>query len=462
MSILFRDVELDGSRIDVRVTGTRIDAVGRDLPAADTMIDGRGGALLPGLHDHHLHLLAMAAALRSIDCGPPAVRGLDGLRRALAHPRLGRWLRGTGYHESVAGDLDREVLDTLVPHRPVRIQHRSGALWMLNSAALHEISSAIDDSLDVERDAAGRPTGRLWRYDARLRAALPEDPPELAAVGTTLSRLGITGVTDATPDLDAGAIGLLATAQRKGVLPQHITLLGAPTAAAPGPGLAAGPRKLLLRDHDLPDYDVLTAAIADSHRAGRPVAVHCVTRESLLLTLTALDDVGRLDGDRIEHASVVPEDIAEWISRLRLEVVTQPGFVSAKGDAYRKEVAADDLPHLYPHARLLRAGVGVALSSDAPYGPVDPWLIMRSAVERTTQAGIRLGVGERVSPATALAGYLGPPDNPGGPARRLCRGARADLCLLHVPLREALARLDSAHVRTVIVNGRIVAENLGE
>ena len=39
-------------------------------------------------------------------------------------PNLGEWLRGTGYHESVAGELDRHALDRWVPARPVRVQHR--------------------------------------------------------------------------------------------------------------------------------------------------------------------------------------------------------------------------------------------------------------------------------------------------------------------------------------------------
>ena len=42
-----------------------------------------GGALLPGLHDHHLHLFALAAADASLRCGPPEVRNLRALADAL-------------------------------------------------------------------------------------------------------------------------------------------------------------------------------------------------------------------------------------------------------------------------------------------------------------------------------------------------------------------------------------------
>ena len=59
----------------------------------------------------------------------------DELAAALNRPGQG-WVRGIGYHESVAGMLDAADLDTMVDHRPVRIQHRSGRMWFLNSAGL--------------------------------------------------------------------------------------------------------------------------------------------------------------------------------------------------------------------------------------------------------------------------------------------------------------------------------------
>ncbi|WP_068273021.1 amidohydrolase family protein [Aldersonia kunmingensis] len=452
-TLLFRNAEVDGELVDVRVEGHMVTAVGPGLSNAGAeLIDAGGGALLPGLHDHHLHLLAIAAARRSIDCGSAAVRDEAGLRAALAVPGTG-WLRGTNYHESVAGELDRTVLDRWVPDRPVRIQHRSGALWMLNSAAVKKVSHVLDGSIDVERDGAGQPTGRLWRYDDRLRAALVDDPPDLGPVGADLTGFGITGVTDATPDIDSTAIELIAAARESGTLPQRVVLLGAATDARLPAGIEAGPYKLLLRDHDLPSYDELAARVATSHDAHRPVAVHCVSRESLLLTLAVLADIGAVDGDRIEHAGVVPPGVGEQMAELGVRVVTQPGFLRERGDAYARDVAEDDLPHLYPHAGLLADGVSVAVSSDAPFGPLDPWQVIAAAVERRSAAGVVLGEAERVSAATALAGYLAPPDDPGGPPRRIVPGAAADLCLLHAPVRTALASLDRSLVRTVVIDG---------
>ena len=103
----------------------RVEKAGLSRCRDEPVLDACGGALLPGLHDHHLHLFAMAAGQRSLRCGPPAVHGADALRRAVARARPERgWIRGTGYHEAVAGELTRAELDAWRPGCPIRIQHQ--------------------------------------------------------------------------------------------------------------------------------------------------------------------------------------------------------------------------------------------------------------------------------------------------------------------------------------------------
>ena len=283
---------------------------------------------------------------------------------------------------------------------------------------------------------------------------LPAHAPDLASVVGMLHRLGITGVTDATPDLDGSAVAVL----RDEVAPHlRLTLLGTDT--VPGE-LTAGPRKLLLRDHDLPTYAQLRDLVRTPHDRGRPVAIHCVTRESLLLTLAVLDEVGVLAGDRIEHAAVVPAGIADELARLRLAVVTQPGFLRVRGDDYIRDVAEGDRTCLYPYRSLEEAGVPVAASSDAPFGPLDPWSIIRDVRDRTSLSGTVLSAAESVSADTALRGYLSPPDAPGSAPRRVAPGAVADLCLLSEPLAAVLRTPDSSCVRAVFFAGTAVAAGL--
>ncbi|MGY1743790.1 MULTISPECIES: amidohydrolase family protein [unclassified Blastococcus] len=458
--LLFRDATLlDGRPADVRVRGDRVVEVGAGLRRdAEEVVDCAGGTLLPGLTDHHLHLHALAAAARSVPCGPPAVTAAGGLAAALAAARPGAdgWVRGTGYAETVAGDLDAAALDLLHAARPVRLQHRSGALWVVNSAGAAALGLAGADHPGVERDDAGRPTGRLWRADDWLRARLgAEAPPDLTDVGRRLTRLGVAAVTDATPDLDAAAVGALAAARRDGALLQAVHLLGAPLGGDLPAGLTAGPLKLVLADSGLPDLDALTDRIRGAHAAGRPVAVHVVTREALALLLAALDVAGSVPGDRVEHAALVPPGVLGDLARRGLRVVTQPGFLADRGDDYLRDVPAAEHDDLYRAAGLVAAGVPVALSSDAPHGPLDPWRVMAAAIARRTRSGAVVGPAERLAPAAALAAYLGPATDPGGAPRRVVAGAAADLVLLDGGPADVAAAPSADRVRAVAVGGRL-------
>ena len=75
VSLLLRDVVVEGRLVDVRMSGGTIAAIDRPLDPepGDDIVDGGRGALLPGLHDHHIHLVALAAAERAPFVGPPAV-----------------------------------------------------------------------------------------------------------------------------------------------------------------------------------------------------------------------------------------------------------------------------------------------------------------------------------------------------------------------------------------------------
>jgi predicted amidohydrolase YtcJ len=213
--VLIHRAEIGGRQVNVRLRGDRIAAVAPHLDRAsgEEVVDAGGGALLPGLVDEHLHLLALAAADGSVPCGPPGVRDGADLAAALAGAPADAagWVRGIGYTESVAGHLDSAALDRLHAGRPVRVQHRSGALWIVNGAAVKQLGLATADMPGIERAGDGSPTGRLWRADTWLRERLPLGPaPDMARLGSRLAALGITAVTDATPDLDAVAMRWLA------------------------------------------------------------------------------------------------------------------------------------------------------------------------------------------------------------------------------------------------------------
>jgi len=457
-SLLIRNVEVEGrAGLDVRVRSGLIMEIGAGLGAGrGDEIDGRGGALIPGLADHHIHLFALAAQDGSITLAGVGSAREFGSRVAVAlqgRP-AGSWLRVTGYHEAMAGDLGRDILDAIAPHHPLRVQHQTGSLWVLNSLALEAVGAEAATASCIERDAAGRTTGRIWRGDAWLRSRLADAPPSLEAVGRQLASFGITAVTDASVTTDANAAGRLAAAVRSGEIPQRLRLMSGGALEAPADGaFEVGPVKVLLDDHDLPPLDEFIAWIGRARTWFRPVAVHCVTAAELAVTLAAFEAARALPGDRIEHGGVIPAEAIPVIRELGLTVVTQPAFVAERGDRYLSEVDPAEQTDLYRCATLRAAGVPVAASSDAPYASPDPWQGIAAAVSRRTEAGQRLGETEQVSAADALSMYLGGPASPGGRSRRVMVGEPADLCLLTAPLRDVLAAPSADFVAATLVGG---------
>jgi predicted amidohydrolase YtcJ len=176
----------------------------------------------------------------------------------------------------------------------------------------------------------------------------------------------------------------------------------------------------------------------------------------MVLLLAALRSAGSHPDDRVEHAAIVPAELLDDLARHRLRVVTQPGFLADRGDRYLRDVPPAEHVDLYRCRSLRAAGVPLALSSDAPYGPLDPWTVLAAAVERRVPGGAVAGAAERLAPSEALDAYLAPADDPGGPPRRLGLGEPADLVLLAAPLTDVLAAPRADAVRATLIGGHVV------
>ena len=304
------------------------------------------GALLPGLHDHHVHLRALAAAAASVQVGPPQVRtGAElaaRLRAADADLPAGRVAALPSATTSRSpGRWTAMLLDRIArPTRPVRVQHRTGALWVVNSLAAARLGLDECELGGVERDDDGRPTGRLWRMDRwladRVPPAMPPRPGRGERAGAVARR------SPASPTRPPARPGVTSPSWRTRGDGRSRSALHcmAPPGVSPADRrtVSIGPVKIMLDDTTLPSLDELADLIRGAHAAGRPAAVHCVTRVQLVLTLAALDLAGRAPGDRIEHGAVIP---AEFPADLRgLTVVTQPHFVAERGEQYAADVAA--------------------------------------------------------------------------------------------------------------------------
>jgi predicted amidohydrolase YtcJ len=450
---------IDGRAIDVRVTGTIIADLGHLAPLAnEPVIEASGGCLLPGLHDHHIHLRATAAALDSVRCGPPDVGTEEELRCRLVAAATASptdWIRGTGYHPSVAGEIDRHWLDRVLPNTPVRIQHRSGRLWILNTPAIAILERLVRDvAPDALSTLNTTENGRYLDQDTLFAATLGHRTLPIATTSRQLASRGITGITDMNPGNGPEDFQALRAWQRSGDLMQHAIIAGRESLSGltSSKSLAIGPLKVHLHDHDLPELETFINNIRTSHEQDRPVAVHCVTDLALIFTVAAFESAGTIPGDRIEHASVTPDEMIEPLHRLGLIIVTQPHFIRERGRDYLQGIPAAEHHLLYRCRVFLERGVALAGGTDAPFGAPDPWASMHAAVHRITADGVIIGPDERLTPEEALALFTGRPERPDLP-RRIAVGERADLCLLDHPWSVVRQDLNARHVKSTFIGG---------
>ena len=403
-------------------------------------------------HDAHIHLLAYAASLDAIDCRPSAVASISDIIRAIAarasETPPGEWLVATGYdHAALAGRRHptRGDLDRAAPRHPVRLDHRSGHATALNTFALRRVG--IRDDTDeppgatIARDLdTGSPNGLLFEMSAWLDGRIPRPPRARLAesMGRAFERLTayrIASVEDATHanDLERWELfqDLIARLRERERPIPRVTLMpgaasvrdfaanaltfGARAKNPPADSLRVGRAKIMATASAgamNPSPAELREIVAECVAFGFPVAIHAVEAEVVRAAADAIAanplpaGIAAIARHRIEHCAECPPDVLEAVVRSGASVATQPAFIRERGDAYLRDVPPDMLPHLYPVASLMKRGVEVVFSSDAPVADPDPMAGIEAAITRRTTSGRVVGERERIGRGDAVRAYM--------------------------------------------------------
>ncbi|NGO47735.1 amidohydrolase [Streptomyces ureilyticus] len=219
------------------VTDGTITAVGdRDdvaalIGPATRVVDLKGGTLLPGINDSHLHGCAFGVASPplALDLGYPTVRSIadvvEAVREAAERTPPGEWIFGIGWDSGYLAECvadssrlpTRQDLDAVSPHHPVVLVDFSAHVSWVNSAALDRAGVDRDTVAPpggiIVTDATGTPTG-LLREGAQecAQRVLPALTREVRAMAirSTLAKLRALGITSYTePGLGPGGDSLM-------------------------------------------------------------------------------------------------------------------------------------------------------------------------------------------------------------------------------------------------------------
>jgi predicted amidohydrolase YtcJ len=482
-----------GSRADVK------DAAARGA----RVIDVGGAAVVPGLHDFHIHLVGLARTRSAISLDD-AVDGAEVAARLAAAARTGAggaWLTGRGWSERQMAGMQPGALDVAVGDRLAFLTSHDGhSAWASPRArALAGIGAGTVDPPGgrLERDVHGAPTGILRETAMDLvsplvtRAQGDALRDDLDATLRELAALGVTGATEAGDYTDANGTGAdVAFGDSHSTLTELGDLLdgrlrmtlGIPADAVPaaaarglrtgatldgrrtlrfgwakeysdgalGSGTAAlyEPRTCGSQDAGILRVtdDDLDALFAAGRSAGIGLAVHAIGDRAAAAVLDAAERATERSpdtpNDRIEHAQLLRARDVERFARLGVTASFQPIHAAADRDLV-EDCWGGRQDGAYAWRSLRSAGAHLAAGSDAPVESVNPWLGTFAAVHRRLPTDTREDWRpmQALTVIEALSAYtLGPARAVGVPDEGHLRpGARADVAVLSADLDTILA-----------------------
>ncbi|OMI41582.1 amidohydrolase [Streptomyces sparsogenes] len=235
----------------------------------------------------------------------------------------------------------------------------------LGIGSVHECAgpdiSGEDDLTGLLRLAAEEPGPRVFGYWA-----------EPAASAADLDKVR-----------DLGALGAAGDLFADGSLGSHTAHLHQPYADAPHTGTAHL------------DAAAIAAHVIACTEAGLQAGFHAIGDAAVTAVVegvrAAADKVGparvRAARHRVEHAEMLTPDTIAAFADLGLTASVQPAFDAAWGGEsgmYAQRLGPERARTLNPYAALLRAGVPLALGSDSPVTPLDPWGTVRAAAFHRT------------------------------------------------------------------------------
>ncbi len=505
----------------VAVVGGTIACVGdrQDVApwrGADTqVVDLRGGALLPGLVDSHLHPFLGSEQARGAD-----LTGLHTLEEVLAALRRERlrcgedeWVRGYAlmYEAFDQAGIRAEVIDDAVGGSPALLHFYDFHTTLASTAALG--LAGVDGPRSFAEEAeivciAGIPTGELREPAAiSLVSDLMPEPTEEERLGwyrDTFREMNASGLTgahvmvgdpvllDTCRELEArGWLTMRLVVpmhcepdvteeqieQRLAVLAEHGNRWRAGSAKFFIDGVVETGTSWLLEPDDngralhpfWPDPTRYADTVGRFARAGFQCITHAVGDRAVRAALDAYLAAGAAPGvrHRIEHIETLddadlPRFAAESVVASMQPIHLEP-MRDDRGDPWSRALGPERCDRAFRTRDLLDSGAIVALGSDWPVARFDPrrgmaWARLRREPKCTDVAPY--GAGQVLTALETLAGYTTAAAATVGEQHlsgRIAPGFRADLTVMAAdPVDADADDLVDIPVVLTVVDGEIV------
>ncbi|MET1015835.1 MAG: amidohydrolase family protein [Leifsonia flava] len=460
----------DGTVADLRPAGTHR-AEGDVTPA-----DGRW--IVPGLWDSHVHFTQWAETSRRFDLsGTTTAAAVLAAVDANTPPGSDEPAVGFGFRDALWPDaVDLAAFDRVSHGRSVILIAADLHCVWLNSAALlryghpghatgllrEEDAFAVHRSIDTAADsvvdgwvndaaAAAAARGVVGIVDFEMAWNLEAWMRRIAAGGIALrTRFGIY-----PQDLDRALAERLQTGQ---ILPHTHGLLevGSLKVITDGslntrtaycvddyPGMAGRPNSSGVLT--VPPEE-LTALMARARDAGLESAIHAIGDQANSHVLDAFALTGARGS--VEHAQLLSTDDIGRFAALGVTASVQPEHAMDDRDVADRYWAGRT-DRAFTLRSILDAGGTLALGSDAPVAPLDPWLAIASAVGRARDGRAPWHPEQSITVAEALAAST----RTGSAVVRA--GQAADLVLVdRDPYAAGPDELRRMPVAATILNGR--------
>ncbi len=388
---------------------------------ADETVDLDDAVVTPAFVDAHMHATAAGLALDGLDLAmaPTLAAALDQLadhvRRHRATMVLGTGWDDTGWPEGrppTAGELDRAsggasvYLSRIDGHCAVvssALAAHSGAPgapgWLgdglCRGEAHHVARAAAYAGVSLHQRRAAQRRARAHAAGLGIGALHEMAGPEVSSADD-LSDLLTLAADEPGPVIHGYWAGDIDTALALGTgLGGDLFVdgsLGSHTAALRAPYVdaldnhASHNRGLLQLD-----ADAIQEVVVRAGEAGLQTGFHAIGDAAIDAVLDGYERAAEKIGlprvvagrHRIEHCEMADTAQIARMARLGLVASVQPAFDAhwgGPGEMYTRRLGTDRAVAMNPFASMAAAGVVLALSSDAPVTPMDPWGGVRAAV----------------------------------------------------------------------------------